>query len=45
MAQALFDRMLGKLVQHGVLEVVHADGQVAKFGLPAPGFPALHVGT
>ena len=43
MAQSLFDTMLARIVRHGVLEVVHADGKVAKFGLPAPGFPQVRI--
>ncbi|QGN53765.1 cyclopropane-fatty-acyl-phospholipid synthase family protein [Novosphingobium sp. Gsoil 351] len=43
MSTSLFDRMLARIVRLGVLEVVHADGRVAKFGLPAPGFPQVRI--
>ena len=43
MAQSLFDTILGRIVRHGVLEVVHADGRAAKFGLPTPGFPQVRI--
>ena len=37
------DRFLGGVVKRGVLEIVHADGRVARFGTPEPGFPEVRM--
>src|SRR6476646_1352608 len=41
--RSLIDRLLARLVKHGVLEVVHADGRMVTIGEPAPGFPSVRV--
>ncbi|WP_120715847.1 SAM-dependent methyltransferase [Tsuneonella amylolytica] len=40
---AIIDRVLGRMVEHGVLEVVHPDGRVVRLGEPADGFPEVRV--
>lgn len=39
----LIDRFLSKAVRKGVLELIHADGVVSRFGNPTPGFPEVRV--
>ncbi|ANY19859.1 Cyclopropane-fatty-acyl-phospholipid synthase [Tsuneonella dongtanensis] len=40
---AVIDRVLGRLVTRGVLEVVHPDGRVAVHGTTETGFPEVRV--
>ena len=40
---SLIGRFLGGLITQGSLKITHADGQVEKFGSPAPGFPDVAV--
>jgi cyclopropane-fatty-acyl-phospholipid synthase len=40
---ALLDTFLEKAIRHGTLEVTHADGRIASFGTPAPGFPDVAI--
>lgn len=40
---AMIDRVLGRLVTHGVLEIVHADGRVTRLGAATPGYPEIRI--
>lgn len=43
MARPILDRFLGKAIAKGVLEVVRADGSVARFGKSEPGVPEVRI--
>lgn len=43
MSGRIFDKVLDKIVRHGRLEVIHADGRRAAFGTPADGFPNVTI--
>jgi cyclopropane-fatty-acyl-phospholipid synthase len=43
MSAAVFDRVIGRLVKRGRLEVVHHDARRSSFGASAPGFPEVRV--
>lgn len=43
MSQRLFDTLIGRTIKQGTLEVRHADGSIAWFGHPAPGFPDVAI--
>jgi len=43
MSVKLLESFLGRMVRHGTLEVVHADGTISRLGTPKPGFPDLRV--
>ena len=40
---SLFDRFLSDMIRHGVLTVTMHDGEVRRFGTPAPGFPEIAI--
>jgi cyclopropane-fatty-acyl-phospholipid synthase len=39
MSKGLLDRLLGRIVRHGTLEVAYASGAVSRFGEPTPNYP------
>lgn len=43
MLEKVIDRVLASTIRQGVLELVHADGRVSRFGESAPGWPELRV--
>ncbi|MFC4296380.1 class I SAM-dependent methyltransferase [Novosphingobium tardum] len=43
MSKSLFDRLLGRVVTRGRLEVVDAAGALHAFGVPEPGFPEVRI--
>jgi len=40
---ALFDKIMGRIVRHGRLQVRHHDGRLATYGEPAVGFPEVAI--
>lgn len=43
MLEKVIDRVLASTIKQGVLELVHADGRVVRFGESTPGWPELRV--